>query len=92
MGLLGTKAFLCPPYLFSFLFFLSFFFLFMAMPPAYGGSQGRGQIGAAAASLRHSYSNARSEPHLQPGPDPYPLSETRDGTCILMDTSQIRFG
>ena len=33
---------------------------------AYGGSQARGLIGAAAASLRHSH--ARSEPHMQPTP------------------------
>ena len=32
---------------------------------AYGSSQGRGRMGAAAASLHHSPSNARSEPHLQ---------------------------
>ena len=46
-------------------FFLSFFFLlFRAEPVAYGGSQARGLIGATAASLCHSHSNARSEPHL----------------------------
>ena len=31
---------------------------------AYGSSQARGQIGATAAGLHHSHSNARSEPHL----------------------------
>ena len=35
---------------------------------ACGSSQARGQIGAVAASLRHSHSNARSELHLQPTP------------------------
>ena len=45
-----------------------FFFPFRAVPAAYGGSQARGQIGAAAANLRHSHSNARSEPCLQPIP------------------------
>ena len=35
---------------------------------AYGGSQARGPIGAAAAGLRHSHSNVRSEPHLRPTP------------------------
>ena len=48
-------------------FFLSFFFLvklFRASPIAYGGSQARGLIGATAASLHHSYSNAGSELRL----------------------------
>ena len=35
---------------------------------AYGSSQGRGRIGAAAAGLCHSHSNARYEPHLRPTP------------------------
>ena len=38
--------------------------LFRAAPEAYGGSQARGLIGAMAAGLHHSHSNARSEPHL----------------------------
>ena len=54
------------------LFFLSFFFFcllsFMAAPAAYGGSQARGPIGAVAASLHHSHSNAGSKPRLQPTP------------------------
>ena len=33
---------------------------------AYGGSQTRGRIGAVATGLRHSHSNAGSDPHLQP--------------------------
>ena len=45
---------------------------------AYGSSQARGQIGAVAASLCNSHSNAESEPHLRstpqlvamPDPDP----------------------
>ena len=44
-------------------FFFSFL-LFRAASMAYGSSQARDQIKAAAASLRHSHSNARSEPHL----------------------------
>ena len=44
------------------------FCLFRATPAAYGGSQARGLIRAVATSLRHSHSNARSEPHLQPTP------------------------
>ena len=43
-----------------------FFCLFGATPAAYEGSQARGQIGAAAASLHHSYSNVGFEPHLWP--------------------------
>jgi len=49
---------------------LSFFFfgLFRAAPAAYGDSQARGSIRAAAAALCPSPSNARSEPHLQSTP------------------------
>jgi len=51
---------------------LSFFFVFFAIswaaPAAYGGSQARGRIGAVAASLRQSHSNAGSEPRLRPTP------------------------
>lgn len=43
-----------------------YFCLFRAAPAAYGGSQARSQIRAAAASPHHSHSNARSEPCLQP--------------------------
>ena len=53
----------------SFSRFLFFFFgLFRAPPVAYGGSQGRGQIGAVAIGLHHSHSNAGFKPHLQPTP------------------------
>ena len=41
------------------------FWLFRATPEAYGDSQARGLIGATAAGLQHSHSNARSEPRLQ---------------------------
>ena len=44
--------------------FFFFFLLFRAAPEAYGSSQARGRIGAAAAGLHHSHSNTRSEPHL----------------------------
>ena len=43
-------------------------FFFRAAPTAYGSFQARGPIGAVAAALRHSQSNARSKPHLQPTP------------------------
>ena len=70
---------------------------------AYGGSQARGRIGARAASLHHSHSNARSEPRLwptpqltetpdpdpDPDPDQIPLIEAKDQTHVLMDTSLV---
>ena len=43
----------------------TFFLHFRAAPAAYGGSQARGRIGAAAAGLYHSHYNMGSEPHLQ---------------------------
>jgi len=49
---------------FFFFFFLFLFGLFRAAPAPYGGSQARGLIGAAAAGLHCSHSNAGSEPHL----------------------------
>ena len=48
------------------LYILFFFLLFRAALVAYGSSQTRGQIGAAAAGIHHS--NARSKPHLRPIP------------------------
>ena len=55
---LGLELFFC---LLSFVFF-------RAEPAAYGGSQAGGQIGATAAGLHHSHSNAGSEPRLRPTP------------------------
>jgi len=55
----------------KFFFFFFFFCLFAFSRTAlmaYGGSQARGQIGAAATGLHQSHSNAGSEPHLQPTP------------------------
>ena len=52
---------------FSLLFFLFFIFcLFRAFPASCGDSQARGPIEATTASLHHSHSNSRSEPHLPP--------------------------
>ena len=45
-----------------------FFFFLRAAPMSYGGSQARGRIGATAASLGHSHSNARSKLCLRPTP------------------------
>ena len=51
----------------GFFWFWGFFGLLRAPPTAHGGSQARGQIGAAAAGscwYNHSHSNRGSEPHL----------------------------
>ena len=62
--------------LFLFYFILFYLFLlFRAAPTAYGSSQARGPIGATAAGLRHSHSNAGSEMQLWPTPQ---LSATLD--------------
>ena len=76
-------------------YFIIFLFLFMALPVAYGSSQARGQIEAAAAGLCHSHSNWGSELRLQPtlqlvaAPTLNPQCDTKDRTCILMDTSWV---
>ena len=67
---------------------------------AYRSSRARGRIGAAAASLPHSHSRARSEArselHLQATPQLTehrvfnPLSEARDRTPVLTDISWVR--
>ena len=46
----------------------SFFLFLRATPVAYGSSQARAQIAAAAAGLRYSRSNTGTKPHLQPTP------------------------
>ena len=79
-------------YLCYFIFFITFFFFFTATPSASGGSQARDWIGVATSGLHHSYSNARSKPHMRtlpqlatmPGLDL--LSRARDRISILMDT------
>ena len=48
----------------SLFYYYFFFLLFRAALAAYGSSQVRGLIRAAAASLHHSHSNIRSEQHL----------------------------
>ena len=65
---------------------------------AYGGSHARGLIGAVAAGLHQSHSNAGSELCLQPTPQLNswqrrilnPLSNARDQTLNLMLPSWIR--
>ena len=67
--------------IFIFIFTFYFFCFFRAAPVAYGGSQAKGLIGAIATGLRHSHSNAGSEPCLQPTPqltampDPQPTEQ-----------------
>ena len=46
-------------------FYVFVFCLFRATPTAHGGSHARGRIGAVAADLHHSHSNAKSELHLR---------------------------
>ena len=70
-------------FIFYFILFCPFAFS-RASPMAYGGSQARGPVRAAAASLHHGHSNVGSEPHLQPTPQLEatrilnPLSKARD--------------
>ena len=76
-------------------FSLFFFFLFRAAPSTFGSSQARGRIGAAAAGLHHSRCNVGSKPRLQPTPQLRatqvlnPLSEARDGTQVLVNSSRV---
>ena len=67
--------------------------LFRAIPIAYGSSQARGQIRAAAASLNHSQSNSGLEPGLQSTPlwqcqILNPLIKVRDRTCVRFITAK----
>ena len=74
------------------IFFFFFFWLFRAAPMAYGSSQARGQIRAAAANLHDSHRNA-SICNLHHSSWQCwilnPLRETRDWFCFLMDTSWV---
>ena len=63
---------------------------FRAAPVAYGNSQASSLIRAAAASLCHSHSNARSKQCLRPTPQLIAmLNEARGQTHILMDASWV---
>ena len=81
-------------YLFIYLFCL--FVFSRTTPTAYGGSLARGLIGAVAAGLHQSHSNAGSKPvcdlhhNSQQCRILNPLSQARDRTCNLMVPSQIR--
>ena len=54
--------------LLCFVFLFCLFAFSRAAPAANGGSQARGRIGAVAAGLHQSHSNAGSEPCLKPTP------------------------
>ena len=54
--------------IFWFILFYFILLLFRGISEAYGGSQARRWIGATAAGLRYSQSNAKSKPHLPPTP------------------------
>ena len=75
--------------------FVFVFCLFRSVPAACGSSQARGWIGAIAASLHHSHSNARIQAVSLTYTTAHsntilnPLSEARDQTCVLMVTSRI---
>ena len=59
-------------------FFCFVFCVFRAAHVAYGGSQARGQMETVAAGQRSPQCRILN-----------PLSEARDRTCILMDSSQV---
>ena len=86
---------------YGFYFVFVFVCLFRAAPVAYRGSQAMSRIRTVASSPHHSHTTATATPDLSHVCDPHhssrqhwklnPLSEARDQTCVLMDTSQIRF-
>ena len=82
-------------FFFFFLFFFFFFLLFRATPTAYRGSQARGQIRVAAASLHHSRSNTGTKPCLRPTPQlmamPDPLHWARPGIELASSWMLVRF-
>ena len=85
---------LCLSFSLSLSLFFFFSLLFSAAPVAYGSSQAGDWIGAAAASLHHSHSNAgvfNLHHSSATMPDPQPTEWGQDGTRILMDTNQIHF-
>ena len=77
------------------IFLFLFFYLFRAIPGAYGGSQPRGPTGVVATGLCQSHSNARTEPCLRPTsqltatPDPQTTERGQGWNIILMDTSRV---
>ena len=76
-------------------FFLFLFFCFRTESAAYGSSQARGRIGAAAAGLCNSHSNASMSHVCNLYHSSWqrrtlnPPSRARDWTCFPVDTSQV---
>ena len=61
-GVFACLMFFIYSFIYSYLSFPFFSFLsFRAAPAAYGGSQARGRMGAAASSLCHTHGNAGSK-------------------------------
>ena len=83
-----------PTMVIAFIYFL-YFLLFMVTAAAYGSSQARGRIGAIAAGLHHSCSNADLSHVCDLHSSSWqhqilnPLSKAGDQTCILMDPSRV---
>ena len=94
---LGQKLLLRKESSTVFWFLWGFFGLLRGTPVAYGSSQARGWIGAAAASLHRSHSNSGSNHvcHLYRSSQQRricnPLNEARDQTRVLMDTSRVHY-
>ena len=91
MGTLGTIQALPEKLTVGVTSFLSYFFFlsfFRAKLMTYGSSQTRGRIEATAAGLHHS---PWPTPQVQQRGILNPLSEVKDRTCVLMDTSQIPY-
>ena len=65
-----------------------FFFLLRATPATYGSSWAGGRIGDTAVGLHHSHISSLHR-SLQQRWILNPMNEARDGTHILMDTSQV---
>ena len=83
-----SPSYFCIPFWGAYSIF--YFLLFRAGGMAYGSSQAMGQIGASAASLGQSHSNAGSDSYLQPTsqltatPDPYPTDQGQGLNLDLM--------
>ena len=90
LQLLRTQGFLSFFFFFSFLVLLGLHLRHMEIPRL--GVESELQLPAC---IYHSHSNARSVTYTTAHGQRWilnPLSEARDGTCILTDASQIRFG